>query len=634
MGKREVIKHTETQSHKDLAKTFQFQARLQFSTPSLNETQQRLRAELKMAVLTANNNIPLAFHDKLSPTIRSVFPDSKVASNYHSASTKAMCLLNLAVAPLLIEKLVESMRTQPFSLSTDGSNDSGLQKMNPATVRMYDLQNDCISTRFFNMCVTSSSTAESIYSSLNSKLEELLQCSSPWDLCSAVGVDNTSVNIGVRDSIKTRVLQQNSAIFFNGCPCHIIHNAARKSSDEFCRSCTFDVEELCIDIFYWFDKSTKRKNSLQSYCTFCDQDYRAVVKHVSTRWLSLEQAVERILKQYESLKSYFRSEDEPQPRFKRLSDHFNNSMTEVYLLFFQNALSCFTQANQFLQKEEPLVHVLQPQLLSLLKKIFGKFIKPSVLSVHVNSDTLVNVSFSDMSNQLADKDLAIGFLTKQTLNQLYEEGDISEVQKKSFYKAARHFLMSAVDYLIKWCPFNEELMTHATWLDFERRLEKNFDSVEYFVHKFPKILGNINIDKLSEEFINYQMLCSNDIPSSVKSRANLQDEDPHRVDYLWGYLRTLQEPGTNHKAFGLLFRVAELIMTIPHSNAGEERIFSLINKNKTPSRSSLQLEGTLSSLIIVKTHISNALTWQPTEAMLEKAKGATRTYNEQHKDKN
>ena len=76
-----------------------------------------------------------------------------------------------------------------------------------------------------------------------------------------------------------------------------------------------------------------------------------------------------------------------------------------------------------------------------------------------------------------------------------------------------------------------------------------------------------------------------------------------------------------------MFHVAEL-MTIPHSNAGEERIFSLINKNKTTSRSCLQLEGTLSSLIIVKTHISNSLTWQPTEAMLEKAK-ATRAYNQQ-----
>ena len=48
-------------------------------------------------------------------------------------------------------------------------------------------------------------------------------------------------------------------------------------------------------------------------------------------------------------------------------------------------------------------------------------------------------------------------------------------------------------------------------------------------------------------------------------------------------------------------------MTIPHSNAGEERIFSLINKNNTPTRSSLQIDGTLSSLIIIKTHIDNPL---------------------------
>ena len=39
---------------------------------------------------------------------------------------------------------------------------------------------------------------------------------------------------------------------------------------------------------------------LHSYCTFCDQEYRAVVKHVSTRWLSLEIAVERSLKQLAS----------------------------------------------------------------------------------------------------------------------------------------------------------------------------------------------------------------------------------------------------------------------------------------------------------------------------------------------
>lgn len=63
-----------------------------------------------------------------------------------------------------------------------------------------------------------------------------------------------------------------------------------------------------IDIFFWFDKSTKRKACLSEYCSFCDIDYRQIVKHVNTRWLSLERAVGRVLLQYDALKSYFLSE--------------------------------------------------------------------------------------------------------------------------------------------------------------------------------------------------------------------------------------------------------------------------------------------------------------------------------------
>ena len=92
-----------------------------------------------------------------------------------------------------------------------------------------------------------------------------------------------------------------------------------------------------------------------------------------------------------------------------------------------------------------------------------------------------------------------------------------------------------------------------------------------------------------------------------------------------------EKPGTSSFEFDLLFKVAEVIMTIPHSNAGEERIFSLINKNKTSSRSSLKLHGTLSSLITVKTHIEHPLQWHPSKTLLDKAKRATKTYNDKHK---
>ena len=45
-----------------------------------------------------------------------------------------------------------------------------------------------------------SSTAEGIFTVLNGKLVELLDCANPWDFCTSVGVDNTSVNIGTRNS--------------------------------------------------------------------------------------------------------------------------------------------------------------------------------------------------------------------------------------------------------------------------------------------------------------------------------------------------------------------------------------------------------------------------------------------------
>ena len=81
---------------------------------------------------------------------------------------------------------------------------------------------------------------------------------------------------------------------------------------------------------------------------------------------------------------------------------------------------------------------------------------------------------------------------------------------------------------------------------------------------------------------------------------------------------TLKIPGTNEREFDLLAKVAQCVMTIPHSNASEERIFSLINKNKTSSRSSLQADNTLLSLITVKTHIEDPLKWNPSEVFFKR----------------
>ena len=112
-----------------------------------------------------------------------------------------------------------------------------------------------------------------------------------WNNCVTIGMDNTSVNTGIHNSIKTRVLEKNSSVHVNGCPCHIVHNTAAKAAETFSEVAGFDIEDFLVDLYHYFDKSSKRKVTLEEFCLFCEQEYRKIIKYVSTTWLSLEAAV-------------------------------------------------------------------------------------------------------------------------------------------------------------------------------------------------------------------------------------------------------------------------------------------------------------------------------------------------------
>ena len=84
-------------------------------------------------------------------------------------------------------------------------------------------------------------------------------------------------------------------------PCHIIYNCASHSSKAFVKAIKCDVGDMDVDVFFWFDYSTKRKNLLAEFCQFCD----GVQKDNKVHELNFETVVHRLLKQYEALKSYF-----------------------------------------------------------------------------------------------------------------------------------------------------------------------------------------------------------------------------------------------------------------------------------------------------------------------------------------
>ena len=104
---------------------------------------------------------------------KDVFSDSEITKSYSSARTKTACIHNGAIAPHSKSALVARMRTAPFSVAIDGCIDNGLEKLNPLTVKMDNI--------FVNNGIS-------------------------WGQCVHAGVDNSSVNWRIRNSIRTRVL--------------------------------------------------------------------------------------------------------------------------------------------------------------------------------------------------------------------------------------------------------------------------------------------------------------------------------------------------------------------------------------------------------------------------------------------
>ena len=165
--------------------------------------------------------------------------------------------------------------------------------------------------------------------------------------------------------------------------------------------------------------------------------------------------------------------------------------------------------------------------------------------------------------------------------------------------------------------------------------------MEFFINRFKAFFQQLPVDKLYDEFCDYQTLPDECFRDDVLKEAKVIDREEdgevlfqYRVNVLWWHIAQLVIPGTTAKRFKHLPKVAGLVVVLPHSNAGEERLFSIVRKNKTESRALMKLEGTLSSLLAMKLQYLEQTVpchmWSPTKELLDSSKKAATAYNTEH----
>ena len=152
--------------------------------------------------------------------------------------------------------------------------------------------------------------------------------------------------------------------------------------------------------------------------------------------------------------------------------------------------------------------------------------------------------------------------------------------------------------------------------------------------RYPNLLSFTSakdLEELTQEDHDFATMDEEQLPKSVGELANANEGGSRLTpDIVWGHLQEMTTLD-GHKRFPRLSKIALLVLTIPHSNAGEERVFSMIKKNLTSLRSCLDQEETLGSIMTIKMESLNSpgkIELPPN--VLKAAKSATRLYNKTH----
>ena len=132
-----------------------------------------------------------------------MFPDSTIAKKYSCARTKTKHVID-ALAREDADLLTTNMKTNFFSLATDGSTDMDNIKLYPVLVKSFDENIGQVTINILGIKECKErSTAANIFQILDNELHSR---GIPWSKCISFACDNASVMVGKHRGVATHKL--------------------------------------------------------------------------------------------------------------------------------------------------------------------------------------------------------------------------------------------------------------------------------------------------------------------------------------------------------------------------------------------------------------------------------------------
>nr|XP_033330914.1 uncharacterized protein LOC117222954 [Megalopta genalis] len=540
------------------------------------------RAEIRYTLDVVDHNLSFYSRGHFIGMAKEVTPDNVVLQHCTLKRSKMAMIVKNVLSKYIVEETMSILRNKYFSLLMDESTDISSTKHVCLLARYVD--GPQIKTYLLDYIRINEANAESLFQCLMYCLE---RNNLPINNLVGFSLDNASVAVGTNNSVVTRLLAINKEICVIPCIRHLFHLVTKHAYSVLPE----DVGDFLSGVYSYFSKSDKRKQALEAKQKALNMTKLIILEPCLTRWLTLYKSIERILSQWPALWEVFRdaSKEKKSLKAQALYNVFEQGYIKAYLEFLKLPLELFTEYNIVFQKSDIAIHTLLRECTILTKHIAQFFIKPQC----IQASNTFEINVDEEENLLPLEEIYIGEEALATINQLKAKEENNAIITE-FYVDVQNFYRTAYKELGQRIPHNESFLNSLNFLKPKIALEigHSVEPIYNIIAKYPTKFDKIRIAR------EWRLL-----PTSFTSDER-QEIICMDIKNFWHRISTEKGPDGITHSFKNISKLAELCMTLPHSNADVESLFSHVTNIKTFHRNKLQ-PGTVCALARVKLDLQN-----------------------------
>ena len=486
-------------------------------------------------------------------------------------------------------RVASILKDRKFSVLIDESTDVSVAQVLALVVRVYDPLNRKTQDLLLDLVEPHGGTAQGLFQAV---MDALKAAGVDQNNIIGLGADNCSTMMGANGGLRALLEEVVPGLFVMGCVCHSLALCSGHAA----RCLPSWLEMLVKDIASYLSRSPKRRDALALIQEAVNAPCHQIPKVAMTRWLSRGAVLQRIFEQYEALKLFFRSEavttEGKENRAAEIAHRLEQQGTKHMLLFVHFVIKKVDVLNLLFQSEDYQLHRLYQKMAEGYRTLLSLYVLPETLStVPLHS---INPEAAAICKPLKDIDLG-GRCEGHLLEEPLREGEVklrSDAQaflQQLCSQIKRRFDMDSNGTVAQLSVLDPVIAL----LPVEDRARPR--SLVPLMVRFKHLVPEDKRDDLNDEW--------RELPV-VLATAKIESKSPLTPPVFWAEVAGLSN-AAGEARFPLLTSFTHDLMSLPHSTAAVERIFSQVNRVKTGQTNRLKVDTTKGRIMAKQAARSN-----------------------------